>query len=234
MAEHPVPERLVSVVIADLVSRIAEMGVDRPEGADEALAILRALPEIDPETELEISWYSEAGPPAGVDLTLNARHLCLTVDDYEGSQEIYRCDAGFFPDLEHSDLDAWITHFRCLNAPEITISAWVPKLEPETPASEPLTKEIKLADKRTDRFYSCVTLELREDDSLRMLVYDTGAASEECFGGDFDRWVDVGADAKDALLLALIEEKFSGDIDAMTHFREFCESKGVPHKYDIY
>ncbi len=130
MAEHPVPERVVKVVVGDFVSRVAEMGLDRPQGADEALAILRALPRIDPDTELEISWCSAGGsPPAGADLELNARHLSLSVSDYDGSQEIYRCDAGSYPDLDFGDLEPWISHLRSLQAPEVEISAWIPKRE---------------------------------------------------------------------------------------------------------
>lgn len=123
-ANHPIPERLRDVVMSDLVSRIAEMGRERPEGAEEALAILRTLPDIHPDTELEIEWYANGGPPAGVSLSLNARQLTLTASDEDGSQEIYCCDAGSYPDIDRDDLGAWLLHFRTLNAPEVAITVW--------------------------------------------------------------------------------------------------------------
>jgi hypothetical protein len=123
MAEHPIPEQLRKTVIADIVSRVAEMGRDRPEGADEALMVLKALPEIGEETELEIDWYSEGEPAAGAKLFLSADNLSLTVSDEDGSQEVYRCDARFYPSLD-SDLEAWLSYFRTLSAPDIAITIW--------------------------------------------------------------------------------------------------------------
>jgi hypothetical protein len=126
MAEHPVPERLLSAVIADLRSRVAEMGRDRSEGIDEALLILRALPEIDDETELDIEWYAAGGPPAGAAFNLSARSLSLSVSDADGSREIYCCEARFYPEIDRDDFDSWLFYLRGLNAPEVTISVWNP------------------------------------------------------------------------------------------------------------
>ena len=123
MAEHPIPEQLWKAVVGDLVSRIAEMGRERPEGADEALVILKALPEIGEDTELGIDWYARGGPPSGASLSLSAHELSLTMSDEDGSQEVYRCDARFDPDVD-SDLEAWLSYFRALNASEVAISVW--------------------------------------------------------------------------------------------------------------
>jgi len=121
--DHPIPEQLRTAVVEDLVSRIAEMGRDRPESADEALTLLKALPEIGENAELEIVWYSGGGPPSGATLNLTARELSLSVSDEDGSREIYRCEARFYPDVD-SDLEAWLSYFRALNAPEVAISVW--------------------------------------------------------------------------------------------------------------
>jgi guanosine-3',5'-bis(diphosphate) 3'-pyrophosphohydrolase len=121
IAEHPIPERLRGVVVADLVSRVAEMGRERPEKIDAALAILRKLPEIQPDTELEITWYASGARPAGVTLNLNARRLELTMSDEDGSQEVYCCDAGSYPDIDRDDLAVWLGHLRSLDASEVVI-----------------------------------------------------------------------------------------------------------------
>lgn len=124
MAQHPVPEQLRNVVVADLVSRIAELGRERTEGADEALIILRSLPEIDEDTELEVVWSANGHPAASVTLNLSAKALVLSSADEEGSQEIYSCEAGFYPDLDRDDFAAWLMHFQQLDCPDVTISIW--------------------------------------------------------------------------------------------------------------
>lgn len=125
MAQHPVPEQLRKAVIADLVSRIAEHGRERPQGAEDALSILKSLPEINEGTELEIIWYSDSHLRATATLSLNAQAIVLSIAGDEGSQEIYSCRAGFFPDIDRDDFSAWLSHVRTLDSPEITISALV-------------------------------------------------------------------------------------------------------------
>jgi hypothetical protein len=124
MAQHSVPEQLRNAVVADLVSRIAELGRERPEGADDALIILRSLPEIDEDVELEVVWSANGHPAASVTLSLNAQALVLSFADEEGSHEIYSCDAGFYPAPDRDDLSAWLMHFRQLDCPDVTISIW--------------------------------------------------------------------------------------------------------------
>lgn len=124
MVAHLMPEQVAKAVIADLSSRIAEMGRKRPDKVDDAVAILRALPEMEAETELEIIWYSELDPPQSATLNLRSGHLSLSVSDAAGSQDIYTCEAGFHPEIDRSDFGAWLHTLRTLDAPEICISIW--------------------------------------------------------------------------------------------------------------
>lgn len=125
MAQHPVPERLIESVVADLVSRIAEMGLERPEGADEAVSLFRALPFIGSQTAIEICWY-DAVESAGADLSLDARRLTLAIADQDGSQEVYHCEANSSPRLDKSDFEPWIQYLKNLGAPDVEISIWSP------------------------------------------------------------------------------------------------------------
>lgn len=235
MPEHAVPLELIEAITSDLSSRMREAESVSPEHVNTALAMLRSLPHLEDEAELEISWYSQEDPPAAVNLQLNASILCLSVQDEDGSTDIYRCSAGSFPEIDNDDYKAWLRHFRCLDDAEITISVYLPASGSPPQATSPVaTPECKLAELRHPNFYSSVTLEIRGDGTLRMLVYDTGAAPTAAFGGDFDRWVDVDASSKDALLLALLREKYRGDTDAVPHFRQFCERYQVPHRYEVY
>ena len=117
MAEHTIPDRLLKVITADLLSRSDE------EGPNSALVILRALPEIGDSTELEISWYSE-NDLGGATLNITAHSLTLAVNDQDGMQEIYCCDANCYPRVDRDDFEPWITYLCSLAAPEIAISSW--------------------------------------------------------------------------------------------------------------
>lgn len=124
MVEHPIPEQLRRLVVSDLVSRVAELGLDRPEGAQRTVELLRMLPLIPSGTELIISWHSNSGPSEGAQFQLTDECLTLTISDEEGSDEVYRCDANSYPDMEASSLESWISYFNALAAPEVTIELW--------------------------------------------------------------------------------------------------------------
>lgn len=224
VAEHAIPQELIDLLVEDLVSRVAEFGAGRPEGVDQALAILKNLPEMPDGAELQIEWFSE-NPPAAASLSLDQQCLCLSVSDEDGSQEVYRCDAGWDPEID-SDLGAWMQFYQTLHAPEVSILCWMPKLGSGIPTTD-VESEV-LAETDMPRFRSCVTLGFRPNGDLRMHVYDTGEAPTTAFGGDYDRWVDIAPDAKDALLLAFIRNMFRGDINAVSRFRDVAESTMYP------
>jgi hypothetical protein len=97
MAEHPVPDRLLKVITEDLRSRIEDIEAESPDGAEGALSILLALPAMADGTELEINWPSEVGLAAGAIVNITADNLKLAVEDEDGTQEIFCCDANCYP-----------------------------------------------------------------------------------------------------------------------------------------
>ncbi|MDQ1352743.1 MAG: hypothetical protein QG657_3049 [Acidobacteriota bacterium] len=75
--------------------------------------------------------------------------------------------------------------------------------------------------------------EIDEQGKLIMYTQDIGKTPEEVWGdSDYEFWVTVLAEHKDMLLLALIEKLYAGRFSAVDEFRDFLESKGIPHKFE--
>jgi hypothetical protein len=67
---------------------------------------------------------------------------------------------------------------------------------------------------------------------LALTGRDRGAAPLATWGQDeYEFWVTVAPGQKDALLLALIVERFGGRVDAVDRFREWLKARGVPHEF---
>jgi hypothetical protein len=64
---------------------------------------------------------------------------------------------------------------------------------------------------------------------------DVGAAPEALMGASsYEYWVEVPAAHKDALLLALIAEKFGGRERALEDFRDWCRERSLEHRWVVW
>ena len=67
---------------------------------------------------------------------------------------------------------------------------------------------------------------------LALTARDRGAAPRAAWGRDeYEFWATVAPDQKDALLLALIVERFGGQGDAVDRFRGWLTAHGIPHEF---
>ena len=79
-----------------------------------------------------------------------------------------------------------------------------------------------------------IYIDARIDDNgdLRISGQDIGEAPEQIFGKDeYEYWLTVPMVEKDRVLLALIEKFYHGNASVVSEFREFLESKGIPHDF---
>lgn len=98
--------------------------------------------------------------------------------------------------------------------------------------NEGIGRRVELLEDRgeTSRFTDA---EIDEKGNLIMYTQDIGKTPEEVWGdSDYEFWVTVAAEYKDMVLLALIEKLYAGHFSAVDEFREFLESKGIPHKFE--
>tara|TARA_R110002072_G_scaffold91255_6_gene203547 strand:- start:3755 stop:4048 length:294 start_codon:yes stop_codon:yes gene_type:complete len=96
-----------------------------------------------------------------------------------------------------------------------------------------MTRSIELA-RRDEMNFRSVRLSFSEE-GLRLDAQDMGPDVERAWGhDDYEFWVSVKAQEFPALLTALLREKYSGDIQAVSKFREFCERIDIPHEFTIW
>ena len=77
-----------------------------------------------------------------------------------------------------------------------------------------------------------IDAQLDEAGDLLFSGQDFGEAPEAIFGdSDYEYWLTIPAAEKDRLLLALIEKIYKGNASVVSEFREFLESKGIPHEF---
>ena len=48
---------------------------------------------------------------------------------------------------------------------------------------------------------------------------------------EYEFWVDVTAAGVPSLILALLKEKYQGNLSAVDEFRSFCKENNVPHEF---
>ena len=73
---------------------------------------------------------------------------------------------------------------------------------------------------------------MRADGELVVFGQDVGKAPREFWGdGDYEFWVTVPSEYKDAVLLALIERLYSGNPSAVDEFRGFLEAQGIDFEF---
>ncbi|QIQ87084.1 hypothetical protein [Erythrobacter sp.] len=93
-----------------------------------------------------------------------------------------------------------------------------------------MTKEktVRLYSDQNAQSRRTIDLTLRANGSIRLEAGDVGPLVERMFGdGDYEFWVTVEPDAVAALCFALLQDRFSGDANAIDHLRSFCEAEGV-------
>ena len=82
---------------------------------------------------------------------------------------------------------------------------------------------------------STTDAKIMPDGSLQVSGYDIGAAAEAFVGhDDYECDVIVKPEHKDALLLALLADRFGGDSCATSHFMKFLDSKGIPYDFETW
>ena len=80
-----------------------------------------------------------------------------------------------------------------------------------------------------------VQLQLQADGALRLHAYDHGATARLTFGRDeYEFWVTVPPDAVARLAFELLRDKFTGRLQAVTEFRDFCKSREIVNKFDTW
>jgi hypothetical protein len=67
-------------------------------------------------------------------------------------------------------------------------------------------------------------------DEVRIHTFDTGNATQLVGSrdGEYEFWVMIEASAFPALLIALLKDKFQGQLDATDQLTSFCKRHGVP------
>jgi hypothetical protein len=80
-----------------------------------------------------------------------------------------------------------------------------------------------------------VQLQLQADGGVRLHAYDRGATARPTFGRDeYEFWVTVPAEAVARLAFELLRDKFTGRLQAVTEFRDFCKSREIVNKFDTW
>ena len=78
-------------------------------------------------------------------------------------------------------------------------------------------------------------LEIAPDGSVMIHQIDIGQAPDKfCNADDNEYWVEVPAAAKDALLFALLKDKYAGNPGAVTDFEKYLIQHGIPQKTDFW
>jgi hypothetical protein len=77
-----------------------------------------------------------------------------------------------------------------------------------------------------------VDVAINEKGDLVLSGQDLGQAPREVFGGgDFEYFLTVRCEHKDALLLALLEQVYRDDGRAVSRLRELLAAKGIPGEF---
>jgi hypothetical protein len=99
---------------------------------------------------------------------------------------------------------------------------------------QPKAKSVSLYEQRgeTSRF---IDAEINKEGDLVVSGQDVGKAPREFWGdSDYEFWVHVRSEHKDDVLLALMEKLYGGNGSAVTDFREFLKSRGIPNEFDTW
>jgi hypothetical protein len=81
--------------------------------------------------------------------------------------------------------------------------------------------------------FRSVYLHLEDDGRIKMDAQDIGPASKRMWGSDdYEFWVHVPRAEVSKLAFELLREKFSGQLNAVHAFRDWCEAHEVKHQFD--
>ena len=80
-----------------------------------------------------------------------------------------------------------------------------------------------------------IDAEIKEDGNLVVSGQDIGEAPKRHFGdSDYEYWAVISKEYKDRVLLALMEEVFSGNSKAVSAFVDLMKAKGIPYEFDTW
>lgn len=80
-----------------------------------------------------------------------------------------------------------------------------------------------------------VSAEVDSNGKLTLSACDLGKMPEEFFGdSDYEFWATVQPEHKDAVVLALIEQLYSGHDRAVDEFIALLKSRGIPYQFQSY
>lgn len=77
-----------------------------------------------------------------------------------------------------------------------------------------------------------ISVTANPDGGIRVEGCDVGEGVEKWHGDDdYEYWVEVPASEIGKLALLLLAEKYKGNLEAVSAFRTYCETKGITHKF---
>ncbi|HLZ05728.1 MAG TPA: hypothetical protein VKR55_26695 [Bradyrhizobium sp.] len=81
--------------------------------------------------------------------------------------------------------------------------------------------------------FRSVRLSFDDDGTIKMEAQDIGPSVTRIWGdGDYEFWVRVPPASVTKLAFELLREKFSGQLNAVDGFRDWCKTHGVQHEFD--
>jgi len=97
-----------------------------------------------------------------------------------------------------------------------------------------MTSQVIELARREGRQFRSVRLTLEEGGGLKMETQDLGSGGGGIWGddGEYEFWVSVPPAAMQTLAFELLREKFSGRLDAVDAFRDWCKAHGIEHQFD--
>lgn len=88
-----------------------------------------------------------------------------------------------------------------------------------------LPRELTIRDERRDDGSSVLRVKIEDDGTLTLEGYESGDAIKRTFGDfDYEYWLRVKPEFKDAVLLHLVRERF--DLSSM--FEQWLDDHGIP------
>ena len=93
----------------------------------------------------------------------------------------------------------------------------------------PPISELEIMEERTGDNIARLAVKINERGDLVLEGYDAGPAVVKWVGDyDYEYWRTVPLDYKDSVLLWLVKERFSSDLE----YSEWLDEKGIPNKYE--
>ena len=98
-----------------------------------------------------------------------------------------------------------------------------------------MTEFIQLAKEERHGTTISIAVETNGNGGVAVTGQDLGRAPKESFGSDsYEYWVRVPEGALTRLAAELLRERYLGRLDAVSHFREFCEARNIEHEFGTF